>query len=183
MAAGMTRMPRILDRGLILLAVIAAPLVGGCQAEGKTMAESMNAIDHIVEQVRAAGRVDRPLAAAIVHVALRKTADTGYFETYEATDIKLGDLAMTAELRSPVEGSGATAGALLVLRILKGCPSKADVEARYAPLKIANIPHGRSPDEETNWSRDEPWGHLSFGFAERAPDCLSSITFQGRERP
>jgi len=44
-------------------------------------------------------------------------------------------------------------------------------------------PRGKSLDEETGFWAKRPWGHISFGFKERRPNCLSSIIFipKGKE--
>lgn len=56
-------------------------------------------------------------------------------------------------------------------------PSREEVRARFDDIKITAAPSGRSLDEETEFSRQEVWGTLAFGFAERAPDKLRSIIF------
>lgn len=67
----------------------------------------------------------------------------------------------------------------LVLRIGGACVPRTDVIRRHEGLEITGTPRGGSLDEETAWSRSEPWGRLSFGFAERDPDCLSSVLIVG----
>ncbi|MDR3323275.1 MAG: hypothetical protein LBS89_03630 [Zoogloeaceae bacterium] len=51
------------------------------------------------------------------------------------------------------------------------------VKQTYPVLVITDMPRGRSLEEETNFSTQQSWGRISFGFKERRPDCLSSITF------
>ncbi|ALV06032.1 hypothetical protein [Roseateles depolymerans] len=68
---------------------------------------------------------------------------------------------------------------LLNLTVAGKCVARSDVLARYPRLEVTNAPRGRSPNEETSYSRKELWGKLSFGFAQRNPDCLSSVLFTG----
>lgn len=147
------------------------------------MSQPISVISQIVEQVRAAQRLDRPLVEKLIHAPIDKTSGTAFFETYEAKDVALSGLSANIELRMPIAGSGATGGAILTMRIIHGCPRRSEVEARYKPWTIANIPHGRSLDEETIWSRTEAWGDFAFGFAERDPDCLSSVSFRTKDKP
>ncbi|WP_431261980.1 hypothetical protein ACQ859_17470 [Roseateles chitinivorans] len=67
----------------------------------------------------------------------------------------------------------------LVLRIAGPCVQRTDVLRRHEGMEITGHPRGGSLDEETSWSRREPWGKLAFGFAERDWNCLSSILIAG----
>jgi hypothetical protein len=69
---------------------------------------------------------------------------------------------------------------LLILRVdnrAKRCIDRAATLQRYGPLQLSQSPRGGSLDEETSFTRAELWGKISFGFAERKPDCLSSVVF------
>lgn len=66
---------------------------------------------------------------------------------------------------------------LMVLKLAGNCIRKADVLGRNDDLAMTDHPRGRSLDEETSYSVEKPWGKLSFGFAERSPDCLRSVVF------
>jgi len=44
-------------------------------------------------------------------------------------------------------------------------------------LDPSAYPRGQSWDEKRQYRTNRPWGQLSFGFKERQPDCLASITF------
>lgn len=68
---------------------------------------------------------------------------------------------------------------LLNLTVAGKCVARSDVLARYPRLEVTNAPRRRFPNEETSYSRKELWGKVSFGFAERNPDCLSSVLFSG----
>ena len=138
---------------------------------------SLAAVNRIVERVRVARHLDRATVEQIVEAKLKRTSTTRYTLTSEAKDVRAGPLELNVELREPVPNSGAEAGSLLVVYIISGCPARQDVAARYKPWTLSDVPRGRSLDEQTSWSREEHWGELSFGFAEAAPDCLRSISF------
>lgn len=129
-----------------------------------------------LDQLRAAGltraNVERAFGARL---AAGDANDA--FAFYTAEGIAIGGVKVSLDWREPVAGGGATAGPLLNVRIGDGCPPRGDIERHYGPLEPTGVPRGRSPDETFSFSRDEPWGRLSFGFAERAPDCLALVTF------
>lgn len=68
---------------------------------------------------------------------------------------------------------------LLSLSMGGQCVARRDVLARYPKLVVTGHPRGGSLDEETYYSTTEPWGKVSFGFAERNFECLSSVLFSG----
>ncbi len=68
---------------------------------------------------------------------------------------------------------------LLNLTAAGKCVARSDILARYPRLEITSAPRGRSLDEQTYYSSKESWGKVSFGFAERNPECLSSVLFAG----
>jgi hypothetical protein len=71
--------------------------------------------------------------------------------------------------------------AMLVLTLAGDCVPRDEVLARYAPLQIANVPHGHSPHEQTVLSHLTPWGSLDFGFAETARTCLRTLAVRVRK--
>ncbi len=159
---------------------LASCWIGAASATGQSGIDPMTRIDRVVAGVRRAARIDRPRVEAILRTGLRKTEHTGPFALYEAGGLRLGGITLDVDLRVPAATGDATAGPLLVLRIAGACLRKAEIEARYAPWTLTNVPHGHSRAEETSWTRSEAWGTLSFGFPESRPDCLRSIVFNGR---
>jgi len=65
----------------------------------------------------------------------------------------------------------------LVLRLAGSCIGLDAVRAHYPTLGVTDRPRGRSWDEVTSYTTVLPWGRLSFSFAQRNPDCLSSVAF------
>lgn len=65
----------------------------------------------------------------------------------------------------------------MVLSLDGACISLDQVRRHFEDLQITEAPRGRSMDEETSYSVMMPWGKLSFGFAQRNPNCLASIVF------
>jgi len=63
----------------------------------------------------------------------------------------------------------------LALDIAGSCIRLNVVRAHYGDLKITDHPRGHSLNDVTSHTAVLPWGELSFSFAERNPDCLSSI--------
>lgn len=168
---------RIRTEGRLRYALALVALAGPLQAKGTNMDGSVAAIDRIVGQVRSHGRIDRGAVERMLGTPLRPSSSTGSFAISRATDVHAGPLTLAVELREPIPGSGATAGPLLIVDIVSGCPARAEVAARFQPWILSDTPRGRSPDEETSWSREEPWGKLSFGFPDAHPDCLRTVSF------
>lgn len=65
----------------------------------------------------------------------------------------------------------------LSLELDAGCIPLTQVRERFGDLTLLQAPRGRSLDETTAWTAKRPWGHLSFAFQERQPDCLFRVTF------
>jgi len=64
---------------------------------------------------------------------------------------------------------------MLTLNLSGTCVKLDEIKNKYGELTIVGVPRGRSEDEETKYEAQAPWGKLVFGFAERNPDCLSSV--------
>lgn len=162
----------------LLLAAASATISCGGQAKGKQMDHPLPVIDQMIERLRAARTLDVAVVERITGAALRGTDDSNAsFAFYKGQGAKSGGYTLGVDLRLPVAGSDATGGALLALNLSGQCARRAEVEARYGPLTLAQVPRGRSADEKAYWSRREPWGDLSFGFSLVHDDCLSSVVF------
>ncbi|MBR8316024.1 hypothetical protein KDW36_22865 [Burkholderia dolosa] len=70
----------------------------------------------------------------------------------------------------------------VTLKLTGPCISRSDVKARFGGMRLSGAPSGQSADEETTFTAGTVWGELVFGFAERSPDCLSSIGFGTKSR-
>jgi hypothetical protein len=111
---------------------------------------------------------------------LAEGAGTSAVDIYEASNVKLSDGQVSIDLRAAKPG--ATTGGLLNVGITGACLKRRDVERKYGPLALSGVPRGRSSEEQLAFSRSEPWGRLSFGFAEADPDCLRTVTFDVAKR-
>jgi hypothetical protein len=111
-----------------------------------------------------------------LNVVLAKASENRFFNFYEAKDLALsqGVTIETLDLRIRKEQPHP---GFLVLSFGGACVARADVFGRYDNLKLSDAPRGRSLDENTSWTREEPWGKLTFSFSERARDCLRSVSF------
>jgi hypothetical protein len=147
------------------------------------MVHARSSIPAVVEAVRASPKLSKASVEQLLGVKLVTLPGNDAFNLYKGGAGKLDGMAVTAvDFREPKAGGGATAGPLLNLKVAGKCLKRADLEAKYGKMKLTGSPRGRSLDEESSWSLIEPWGRLSFGFAERNPDCLSSVTFAIGER-
>jgi hypothetical protein len=53
------------------------------------------------------------------------------------------------------------------------------IKKTWADIQLdpSTFPRGQSWDEKRHYRMKRPWGQISFGFKERRPNCLASITF------
>lgn len=140
-------------------------------------AQAIEGVAAIVAQLRSAGRIDRASVESLAGQPLRRAeAGNPYFASWRGGRVAFGPITISdIDFREPIPGSAATAGPFLALTIGAGCARRQEVERRFGPLSQIGVPRGRSLDEQTRLARQETFGQLSFGFAERNPDCLSSI--------
>lgn len=132
------------------------------------------AIDIVAKQV--------PFARDTIETALSTTlAETDnpgndIFRFYESQPVHLEDGVVVSNIDLRIKRSGPHPG-FLVLAVDGACIRLELVRRHYDNLRITGTPRGRSLDEQTYYTATLPWGDLSFGFAERNPDCLASVAF------
>lgn len=98
------------------------------------------------------------------------------FRFFEGTPVRLGDGTELARIDLRIKREGPHPG-FLVLYLGGRCVPMAELRLHYAELQITGVPRGRSLDETTSHTATLAWGRLSFGFAERNPDCLAQVVF------
>jgi hypothetical protein len=128
---------------------------------------------------------DRPaldkarLEDVLGNIRLTEVGRSEAFIYFTGSRHPLGTLTLAhVDLREPRVGGPATVGALLVLDIEGPCVRHAKIEKHFGPLALSSTPRGHSNDETMVWSRTLPDRTLNFGFPERDPDCLGTISLQ-----
>lgn len=109
-------------------------------------------------------------------IMLVKENENEYFTFYKAGGVALADGVFIHALDLRIRKEQPHPG-FLVLSLSGTCVPKTEVFARYPQMVMTDHPRGRSLDEEASYTKDTAWGKLSFGFAERAPDCLRTVVF------
>lgn len=66
---------------------------------------------------------------------------------------------------------------MITMKIAHPCFSLVEMRVHFRNLKLVGTPHGHSLDEERTYEQELPWARMVIGFAERNPDCMSSIGF------
>lgn len=132
------------------------------------------AVDALVKQIP----FSKKKVETLLKTSLSETDNTGndVFQFYESPPVTLKDGVVIRNVDLRIKRAGPHPG-FMVLEIEGQCVTLDQIRRRYGPLEITETPHGHSLDEETSHSVVRPWGKLSFGFAERNPDCLASIVF------
>ncbi|MDM0110636.1 hypothetical protein QTI66_00665 [Variovorax sp. J22R133] len=108
---------------------------------------------------------------------LEAESNGGPFRFYRAGPIQLDEGVVLSKVDLRIKRTGVHPG-FLVLEVGGACLPLAKVREQYGTMHVTGAPRGRSPDDATTYSSPEPWGHLSFGFRERSPDCLAYIAFE-----
>ncbi|KQW03099.1 hypothetical protein [Rhizobacter sp. Root1221] len=111
-----------------------------------------------------------------LNVVLARDSENEYFTFYKGTDLALSHDVVIETLDLRIKKEQPHPG-FLVLTLSGACVPKSAVFGRYENLQLTDYPRGRSLDEEASYTRVESWGKLSFGFAERARDCLRTVVF------
>lgn len=160
----------------LALTVIGFEAMGRAPAEyGKT---SMKTFDlwTLVDDLPTRMPLKRDKLQTLLGVALREKESNAYTDMYEGGPVYLkGEVEIESiDLRVSKDQANSR---LMVLNLAGSCVRKADVLGRNPDLAITDHPRGRSLDEKTSYSLEKSWGKLSFGFAERSPDCLRSVVF------
>ena len=132
------------------------------------------AVDALVMQIP----FSKQKVETLLKTSLNETDNTGndVFQFYESPPVTLKDGVVIRNVDLRIKRTGPHPG-FMVMEIEGLCITLDQIRRRYGPLEITETPHGHSLDDETSHSVMQPWGKLSFGFAERNPDCLASIVF------
>lgn len=109
-------------------------------------------------------------------VLIAKATGNDVFTFFEGGPVPLADSRRLEKIDLRIRREQPHPG-FLMLSVAGSCIPREEVLDRYKGLSITSVPRGRSPDEQTYWSREDAWGWIRFGFAERNPDCLSSVVF------
>lgn len=141
-------------------------------------AAPLDGVAAIVARLQGLGSLDRASIERTFGAGLAAYASGNpYFDVWRGRGMAVGGITIASfELREPKRGVEATGRAFLNLTLDGGCVGRRELEQRFGPLTLSSTPRGRSLDEQAVWSRQERIGRLSFGFAERSPDCVRSIT-------
>lgn len=140
--------------------------------------------DTLIETVHALQQ-DENLTVSSVHdhlgVSLIRTEHNQSYVFYQAeNDTDLPFELRDVELRVP-RPENSTGSTILVLST-GGCISLDAVRAKYDGLAITQVPSGRSVNEKTVYTLKDSISRVSFGFTERNPDCLASVSIEKKTR-
>ena len=122
-----------------------------------------------------------PLAKEKVERAIGTTLKTAgeneYFVFLEGPGNRLADGSEVDDIDLRLSKSN-PAKALLTFQVKRRCISPAMVQAHYGNLQVADVPRGRSKDEETTFTTTHRQVRLGFGFKEARPECLSTVVLE-----
>jgi len=179
--------PNSVKRALLPVIAWLAMALSGCNpASGKQLKDAeMNqlpatlwqTIDTLAKQIPfKRAKIERVFETKLFVGDPREFVIQPSFESLEGGPVGLADGVVVEMIDLRVGPEDSDPG-FLVLRVAGTCINLDEVRARYGTLAITDHPRGRSLDEVTAFTSNEPWGKLSFGFAVRNPDCLSGVAF------
>jgi hypothetical protein len=135
----------------------------------QNLVESLN-----TENVRTRSALERALG-----IVLKEDGGTSAFSAWNASNTVIGGLSM-AEIsyREPRPNSGATAGAILVVRLGEGaCVDRTELLAGYPGMALDGPPAPDDPAPNQYYKQETAAASLSFGFPVNGADCLDEIVY------
>jgi hypothetical protein len=138
-------------------------------------------LKELVQQLDAANPwpVERVEAALGVKLTLARSNDEFTVHTAETIDYAEGLTVEKVRLRLNNKDTHEMIRLIVSLSDDASCFTLNRIKRTWPDTQLAPFPgpRGDSWDEETGYWTERPWGHIDFGFKERRPKCLSSITF------
>jgi len=107
--------------------------------------------------------------------------DSDIFQFFKAGHVSLAEGVELSEVELRLKRGGGHPG-LLVLQLEGRCVNLDQVRTHFSKLEITDVPRGRSSDEETTHTAKLAWADVSFGFAERNPKCVATISISPRKQ-
>ena len=175
MGGGMTKITQLKNSIVILLLLTTF----SCHA---TRSEKMNSINFwkFVNNVKVQTPEGLFKLAPIFNNAFVVQAENDVFISYSNSGLMLDGKVNIENIEARVfRKNRENIPFLLSLQISGICITKAELKLHYSDLTLTDTPRGRSLEEETSYStrRNDNGVRLSFGFAEKSPDCLRSVVF------
>lgn len=135
----------------------------------------------IVDKFLSSPPVDHDTVERVGGIPLARLP-SDFANNYAAKSIALGDSTSieSVDYRESLVGMAAKNGPMLAFKLSGTCISQDQVLEHYQGLETSSYPEGHSKKEQTYISRNEPWGSLSFGFSQEAPDCLRTVVLSMR---
>ncbi|WP_156437274.1 MULTISPECIES: hypothetical protein [unclassified Burkholderia] len=164
-----------------LLLALSLGVTPACSEGSKKMHTTVQlSLWQLIDQLGAHQPIRREPVEHLLHTTLARTESSNEYFTFwsngDGVPIALDDGTRIERIVLRTSNEGDARGAL-TLTLSGRCIRRDDVKGRFAGMRIAGAPSGRSPNEETTFRSETAWGELVFGFAERNPDCLSSVGF------
>jgi hypothetical protein len=144
----------------------------------RKMSPALAGIHQILTKLRQQGSFTQARVNELLKTKLVEKDRNDYFAFLENGEIQVegGMILEKVDLRLRIDGEPHSG--FLALSVAKPCISRDEIFAKYGKLNLTSAPTGRSLDEQHAYSLEDSWGKMSFGFAERKPDCLSSIVLE-----
>jgi hypothetical protein len=145
-------------------------------AESLEMICDTSELHALIRSLESSTKIDREIISRITGDDLTISSGDTRPRAYVAKNVYIAGIRTdNIEYRTPVYKNSVDGTSLIIITFPDKCIKKSEIMEFYSPLEITNVPHGRSLEEETSFSRAESWGRISFGFPEFSPDFLRTI--------
>jgi hypothetical protein len=182
MAAGTTRLIRQKNNAWFTsISLVIAMFVTSANSHGmskrKEKGQEMSGLESLqsaIQKLRGYHTFTSTQISELFGSKLVETDRNDYFAYFEGKNASFDALKISkVDLRLPVAAQDKSG--FLVLHLTGPCIKRQEVFNAYKGLQLSSAPRGRSEDETTNFSVQDGWGRMSFGFAEKNPDCLAIV--------
>jgi hypothetical protein len=141
----------------------------------KKMTNSANAIQDIVVKLQKIKPFTKERVGKVLNAKLIEKNRNEFFSFFEADGAVSANGLNLSKIDLRLRIDGKPHPGFLVFDISDPCVTFDEISKQFAGMKLTGAPTGRSLDEQRSYSIQDDWGKLSFGFAERKPDCLASV--------
>ncbi len=139
------------------------------------MTPPLAAVHQLLTKLRKEKPFTRERVGELLKTKLIETSRNDYFAFLEGKPVDLDGGLSLAKIDLRLRVDGKPSSGFLVLDIDKPCVGRKEIFSKYGDIKLESAPTGRSPDEKHSYLLEDDWGKMSFGFAEKNPDCLATI--------
>jgi hypothetical protein len=133
-------------------------------------------IMQLVQALARSGPLTRAKVSALLGVQLEIADENAYFVFLKGKGPQLPDGTAVQSIDLRLAKANPDHHGAIALEISGRCLTLADLKRIFPKLELVDVPRGRTHDESFSYAATGPEATVNFGFKERAPNCVSSIS-------